>query len=160
MGSIYIFGATDSGPVKIGSSASPQKRLSHIQIGNPVRLYALRVWDHPFAGRVETATHKLLKSLRLQGEWFSVGLEAASKAVEQAIAGYQPPEPSLTVMPTENVSHVATNIEIAQRKRIDQIEAIEIALGRRLSRREVIQRELAGEFGDEWREVRVAQGWR
>lgn len=159
MGAIYLIGASEHGPLKIGSSNTPEKRLSSLQIGNPVRLHVLRVWQHLRAGRIETASHKLLRPLRLQGEWFSVGVEAASVVIEQVIAAHQETAPRAPAPPSVGTTLPdRTEIECAQRKRLVQIEAIEEALGRTLTRKEIIRRELDGEFGEMWREARIAQG--
>src|SRR5262249_15699075 len=90
MGNVYVIGASDAGPVKIGNSGNPQSRLTSIRSGHPERLYVLRSWPHGAAHQIETAVDRALKPLRLHGEWFSIGLQAAADAIEAAIQDYRP----------------------------------------------------------------------
>lgn len=163
MGKVYVFGASDGGPVKIGSSNEPEKRLVGVQIGNPVRLHILRTWHHPSASAIETASHRILKALRLQGEWFSVGTEAASGAIEQAMCNFTAHEEPTIIVPTklkeDRLEARLAAIQRSQRKRHTQIETIQRKEKRRLTRPEIIRLELDGAFGAEWAEIRRSQGW-
>lgn len=77
--------ASAIGPVKIGMTKTPQRRLSTLKVGLPfnVRIAHLR-WlpDAETAQLVEQGAHTSLKSKRLNGEWFSCSEEEAITAIE------------------------------------------------------------------------------
>lgn len=81
---IYVIGV-DQQPVKIGRAENPYKRIASLQVGSPGRLTlhdALMV-HAPIADKIEREVHHHFRSLRLSGEWFDVGHEAASEVVER-----------------------------------------------------------------------------
>lgn len=65
---IYFIGKNWRGPVKIGFSTNPQKRLEQIQTGNPYKMRILYLAVGSFY--MEKRLHKLFKKHRYQGEWF------------------------------------------------------------------------------------------
>lgn len=65
---VYFIRAEGGGPIKIGRSADPDKRLRELQTGHP---YPLRVVGMASGGReLEAALHRILCDYRLMGEWF------------------------------------------------------------------------------------------
>lgn len=84
--SIYIIGP-DVGPLKVGVSADPIKRLKGVQSGHPLALSIKATFEvgslPPY--EVETLAHSLLRDSRLKGEWFACSFEEASAAVAQAL---------------------------------------------------------------------------
>ena len=83
---VYVTSA-EFGPVKIGSSAYPEKRRMQVRKGGPfltVRATYLRPGD---AMKIEFAAHKLLSDRRRgRSEWFDCTVTQAKWAIEQAIA--------------------------------------------------------------------------
>lgn len=88
MNTIYMIQSGDGGPVKIGLSKNPKKRLSQLQVSHP---YTLRL-IHIFAGGrdEEIALHLRFAEARIRGEWFhplpeivagEVGLDRVSHPV-------------------------------------------------------------------------------
>jgi hypothetical protein len=76
---LYIIAASPEGPVKLGFSADPRKRLKQLQTGS-VHVLALHHTEEVDDSRVkiaERALHKLLGHRRLKGEWFSLSVEEA-----------------------------------------------------------------------------------
>jgi hypothetical protein len=68
---VYVIGARGSGLVKIGYSASSERRLVKLQAGSPFPLMLLRWW--PDMTRADEARlHLELGEWRRYGEWFAV----------------------------------------------------------------------------------------
>jgi len=67
---VYFIQSIDGGPVKIGSSNNPTKRLEELKIGSPVPLRIIG----EIAGdeKREKQLHEKFKDCRLHGEWFSL----------------------------------------------------------------------------------------
>lgn len=65
---IYFMQGVDGGPIKIGQSTDPEKRLISVQNGNPVKLQLTRVV--PGIEADERWLHDLFQDFRLNGEWF------------------------------------------------------------------------------------------
>jgi hypothetical protein len=78
---LYVIGASRSGPLKLGISVNPDRRVNELQTGHAARLQVYH--QEPVApekARVfESLLHKNLNHRRTHGEWFDV-------TVEQAIA--------------------------------------------------------------------------
>ena len=105
---IYFIQMGADGPVKIGHSTAPARRLSSLQTGCPVQLRLLSVTDGDEAA--ERATHERFAGLRIRGEWFSPGDDLlgyamsfavltpaeieAMEAGEAAISDYEDPGPA------------------------------------------------------------------
>lgn len=66
---IYFIQEGDDGPVKIGSTTEPAKRLSYLQVGNPTELHLIGAWPDTEPGE-ERDLHVFLAGERLRGEWF------------------------------------------------------------------------------------------
>lgn len=66
---VYFIQAVHGGPIKIGMSESPERRLSDLQVGSP---YKLRIIGIAAGGQPrEASLHKRLAAHRLHGEWFT-----------------------------------------------------------------------------------------
>lgn len=70
-GWVYFIGTKPGSPVKIGHTVWPEKRLTNIQHGSPVRLEILAAALTPCAGIIEGLLHDRFASSRLNGEWFT-----------------------------------------------------------------------------------------
>ena len=64
---IYFIRAGENGPVKIGVSADPQRRLRYFQIGNHEPLNLIRTAEGGW--RQERWLHRRFSALHLRGEW-------------------------------------------------------------------------------------------
>lgn len=85
---VYV-AAAEFGPVKIGSSADPSKRASHVRWKRSGPFLTVRAtYLHADALRVEFAAHKILREKRRDGEreWFNCTVAEARAAIERAIA--------------------------------------------------------------------------
>lgn len=83
---IYFVQAVEGGPIKIGRSKSPKRRLKAHQVSHPAVLKLCRtVAVHiSKAGTMESNIHKHFAHARLQGEWFEPVAELAKLAHAQA----------------------------------------------------------------------------
>jgi hypothetical protein len=66
---LYFVQQGTDGPVKIGVSQDPAKRLSYLQVGNPDPLHLIGAWQGVERGD-ELELHAFLEGERLRGEWF------------------------------------------------------------------------------------------
>ncbi len=89
---IYILAAVNGemleGPVKIGISADPWKRLNEIQTGNPRELQVATWFPLPtreIARHIEFGIHQVQRGRALRGEWFDMGVVQAIQIVCIAI---------------------------------------------------------------------------
>lgn len=81
---VYVMGR-EIGPVKIGVSRNPDKRIVEIQSGCPYPieiLYWVRARDRPNAFELERDFHEVFRDKRLTGEWFSMNADDASDGLE------------------------------------------------------------------------------
>jgi hypothetical protein len=87
--SAYVIGSDEiAGRIKIGVSCDPERRLSTLQCGSPVRLELRHVEPIPAgmpAPFVETKAHDLLEGSRLHGEWFDAASEQGVAAIWWAL---------------------------------------------------------------------------
>lgn len=77
------------GPVKIGISSNPGKRLASLQTANPKELVLLCTFGTPtraFAKELEGAFHYVMRSKRLAGEWFDI---QPAKSVELMCSNFR-----------------------------------------------------------------------
>lgn len=79
---IYFIQAGKDGPIKVGLSGDPLKRVRQLQTGHPEELHILLAF--PGSREDEKAIHKLLDPLCVGGEWF-----ANHPALQKAIAQYR-----------------------------------------------------------------------
>jgi len=84
---VYAIGSR-SGPVKIGYSTDPAKRLKTLQAKSDCELFVLGKWA--IHGRralcIERYVHWLLRDKHFTGEWFNASREEAAEAVRLAMA--------------------------------------------------------------------------
>lgn len=66
---VYFVQSTAGGPVKIGWSASPERRVKDLECGSPFPLRILAMI--PGNATTEGALHKRFAAHRLRGEWFA-----------------------------------------------------------------------------------------
>jgi hypothetical protein len=67
-GFVYFIQEQNDGPIKIGYSARPEKRLSDLQTGNPDQLHLRHVI--PGDRQVERQLHRRFEPARIRLEWF------------------------------------------------------------------------------------------
>lgn len=73
--------------VKIGVARKPNYRLSDMQTGNsrPLALmYLHETVGRAEAHRIEFSVHEEFNERRIRGEWFSISVEEAEKAIKSA----------------------------------------------------------------------------
>jgi Meiotically up-regulated gene 113 len=70
---IYFIQAGRYGPVKIGISKNPRKRLRALQVPNPKPLTLLGVMEGD--SDTEKEVHREFRNSRIRGEWFSISPE-------------------------------------------------------------------------------------
>ena len=78
----------EQGPVKVGISSKPWKRVSSIQIGCPFKvelLFLIQAQDRDHAVRHERSFHDVFEEQRLTGEWFKMEAEDAAEGLEDSI---------------------------------------------------------------------------
>lgn len=71
---VYFIQAGRTGPIKIGVAIDVGKRLAVLQTGNHLTLYLLakiKCKGNKSAYGLESDLHKLFRSKRVRGEWFS-----------------------------------------------------------------------------------------
>jgi hypothetical protein len=76
---LYVIAATAAGPVKLGLSMNPEKRVRQLQTGSALPLSIFHT-EEVEDGRVkiaERALHQLLGHKRMKGEWFDMSVEQA-----------------------------------------------------------------------------------
>ena len=73
---IYYLQQGDSGPIKIGYSAYPFKRMRQLQTANSVSLKLLLIVEGTKG--LERRLHRQFSHLRIQSEWFSPSSELMS----------------------------------------------------------------------------------
>jgi hypothetical protein len=84
---VYVIGAFEMEPVKIGRAKNPVRRLAEMQVGSP---YTLRLF-HAFYGRsdvvevLELEAHEILRDLgfHVRGEWFDCTPDEAASVVKK-----------------------------------------------------------------------------
>ena len=79
-GHIYFLRSMPDGPVKIGWSLNPDRRIKDFQTAHPFPLQIIRTIAAPMAG--EKALHRHFKPLRLSGEWFTFSADMLSVSLE------------------------------------------------------------------------------
>lgn len=93
MSNIYVIASskTNLGPVKIGISDNPEKRMKQLQTAFPEKLEIKYI--EPFetkikARELEKFLHKDISHLRSHGEWFSISVEEAIRYVQFTVIAY------------------------------------------------------------------------
>lgn len=70
---IYFIQAGENGPIKIGRSEDPQKRLEQLQVGNHQKLSIIWICENEQYEddcEFESILHDIFKEYKLRGEWF------------------------------------------------------------------------------------------
>ena len=70
---VYFIRSGKGGPIKIGKSNTPEKRMADLQTGNPYKLYLIAFIhcnSEKEAIKLERKIHRLFKKRRMLGEWF------------------------------------------------------------------------------------------
>ena len=85
---VYLIGETKTGPIKIGRSKNPKRRLAQLQMTTPYKLhlfctvtgYGIR--NHAWARDIEIdqrtlerLLHSYFANERISGEWFRLGVD-------------------------------------------------------------------------------------
>lgn len=65
---VYVIGADDYRPVKIGKANNVQERMRGLQTGSPYQLHVRLSVQAPAV--LETDLHEYFKAFRIKGEWF------------------------------------------------------------------------------------------
>jgi hypothetical protein len=88
---LYVIGAHTSGPVKLGISAVPARRVKQLQTGHSARLHLFH--EEPVSNTIARVMERLLHRdvgyLRLRGEWFQLTVEQAVAQVKFTIIQYE-----------------------------------------------------------------------
>ena len=87
---IYVIAADEQGPVKIGYSSDPSRRLKELQTGYPTPLALRHQQKFPDAQAklMEQLIHKTLRHRCSHGEWFKMSVEQAIAEVEFHLIRY------------------------------------------------------------------------
>lgn len=79
MSFLYVIAASEKGPVKLGLSQDPERRVRQLQTGSaqPLRLFHVEEVHDTRVRVAEKALHKMLGHRRMKGEWFDLDVETA-----------------------------------------------------------------------------------
>lgn len=81
---LYAIGPYENGPIKIGFSKTPDKRLKTLQTGHPETLYLHK--QSKFSSTkirlIERLMHKEYSHRKTKGEWFNMKPEEAIDFIE------------------------------------------------------------------------------
>lgn len=83
-GYVYFAQAFGGGPIKIGLSADPKRRISNLNTASPQRLDLLAVL--PGGVWLERCLHGLFQKDRLHGEWFAADAPGLAELIETVVA--------------------------------------------------------------------------
>lgn len=83
---IYAAYWDDFGPVKIGISRTPSRRLADLQVACPYKLKmeSFDCSEEYQAADKESDVHRTLSSQRMSGEWFDITVREATEAIRDA----------------------------------------------------------------------------
>jgi predicted GIY-YIG superfamily endonuclease len=87
---IYVIAADEHGPVKIGYSNDPNRRLKELQTGypKPLALWHQQEFHQKQAKLMEQLIHKTLRHRCSYGEWFKLSVQQAIAEVEFHLIRY------------------------------------------------------------------------
>lgn len=89
MQNLYVIGASPDGPVKLGISATPERRVSELQTGHADRLQLFH--SEPIGEKArlfERLLHRDIRYLRMVGEWFNMTVADAIQHVKFTVIEY------------------------------------------------------------------------
>lgn len=84
MSFLYVISADLEGPVKLGLSRHPEKRVRQLQTASavPLLIHHVEEVEEDRVKIAEKALHRLLGHKRMQGEWFNLSVEEAISEVQ------------------------------------------------------------------------------
>lgn len=87
---VYVIAPSPEGPVKIGFSADPHRRLRQLQTGYPgvLTLHHFQPFCEDRAPLMEKIIHQTIAFKRKKGEWFDLTVEEAVSEVDFALIRY------------------------------------------------------------------------
>ena len=91
---LYVIAASVTGPVKLGISVDPARRLKQLQTGHAEKLHLY----HSAPARLEKARlyerllHRDISHTKSYGEWFSLTVEQAVAHIRFTFIEYEPSE--------------------------------------------------------------------
>ena len=145
---VYIIGP-ESGPVKVGQSASPDQRALQLRSHTSERLFVMGQYPvgKALALSVEHYAHWLLRDRHIGREWFDVTRDEAEAAIRKALGGDHHPDypmPPLNDYPGElkGGAYVRTKVSRGVMERLHlasngrHADFIREAVERELERRE------------------------
>ena len=88
---LYVIGYDTKGPVKLGISTDPERRLGQLQTGHAECLQVYHTAPVPMekARLYERLLHRDMSHRRLRGEWFDLPVEDAIAHVEFTFIQYE-----------------------------------------------------------------------
>lgn len=87
---VYVIASDPAGPVKLGSSKHPEKRVKQLQTGHSeqLRLYYFHSIPAENVKLMEKAVHEVNRHNRIKGEWYNLSVEDAILEVRHAVIRY------------------------------------------------------------------------
>lgn len=87
---VYVIGKETEGPIKIGFSANPAKRLKQLQTAQheELRLFYFQSVPKDIVKMMEQAIHATNRHKKVKGEWFNLTVDDAIVEVRHAIIRY------------------------------------------------------------------------
>ncbi len=113
---VYVIEA-EGGPVKIGVSANPERRVVALRPGSAWRLSLARVWQMPDAVSarvVERMAHRTLESVCRYEEWFDATVDEAAAVINEAIRGQATP-PAMAELERMSLVYSSAGREVVAR---------------------------------------------
>jgi hypothetical protein len=91
---LYIIAANDQGPVKLGVSDNPGRRLKQLQTGHPqvLSIFHQEQVNAELAYFLERNLHKDIAHKRVRGEWFELSVKEAALHIQFTLIHYEPSE--------------------------------------------------------------------
>lgn len=91
---LYVIGASAEGPVKLGFSAKPDRRLGQLQTGHAEPLCLFHTESVPVekVRLYERLLHRDVGYQRVHGEWFNLTVEQAIANIQFIFIEHEPSE--------------------------------------------------------------------
>lgn len=88
---IYVIAADPAGPVKIGSSKEPERRLRQLQTGHadPLKLFHTEAISVEGVLLMERIIHRENRVHKRKGEWFNLSVTDAIAEVKHAMIRFE-----------------------------------------------------------------------
>lgn len=83
---LYVIGWDANGPVKIGYTTDPERRLAQLQTAqpNPLQIFHTREVEAERARLMEGLVHKVNRRHKINGEWYNLSVDDAIAEIEMA----------------------------------------------------------------------------